>query len=352
MRYHIVAALLLISALIQGCREDERKLTTPLAHFDKTVELTVSKTIDFEALDILKPRDITINSKYLLIRDFGASEGRFCALDVRTGKVYRELNIGQGPDDVTSSARPFVTNDTLLVADSNQGKILLVDVVDDRLVVVGRKPFTARGGFGRCFLSGNKALMVTSFDSLLIKLTTVDGRIISSLGYPTEGVLSAYPYNLQNTIYLNSIVAVSPDESKFSLASMSNSLYCFGRIEGDALVLERQILYPDMQVRIREVANVGYDILLPEHESPANVIDGFGTKNHVAYLYCGKEMGKSQTAQTILVYDWSGKPVMALNAKEGLSNILYDSKRNVIVGIAKTPEAIYVEYSLEGIIEL
>ena len=43
---------------------------------------------------------------------------------------------------------------------------------------------------------------------------------------------------------------------------------------------------------------------------------------------------------------------MALKTKEELSRICYDSTRNVIIGIAQTPEAIYVEYDLDGVLDL
>ena len=97
---------------------------------------------------------------------------------------------------------------------------------------------------------------------------------------------------------------------------------------------------------------------MPEHSSLVNIISSFASDKYVAYLYSGcvyydKENKNAETTgNVILLYSWTGEPAVALRVNENLGNIAYDASRNTIVAIVKTPESQYVEYSLDGILDL
>ncbi len=354
-----LATLLPLLLPLSSCSEKPVP-SSPLEHFSRFIDLKPSKTLDFEELNILRPASLTVNSQFIALRDVNAPEGTICLIDKQTGKLSRGVFVGSGPDDVTPIATPTVRQDTIIVTDMNLQKILFVSAEDSGLVVTRRIPYKAGGSLGRSFLSGDRVLTTTFFDSLTIKLATLDGEMLSFLGYPTEGILSTYPYQLQNTIFHNTRVVTSPDEKHFSFGVTFTGMYGFGDIVDNRLILTRLINYPGIEVKIKEVKTISenYSIIMPEYSSPVNTISCFASDKYVAYLYSGgvyydeKNKSAENTGNVILLYSWTGEPAVALRVNENLGNIAYDASRNTIIAIVETPESQYVEYSLDGILDL
>lgn len=148
---------------------------------------------------------------------------------------------------------------------------------------------------------------------------------------------------------MNTCVANSPDATKFAYGVCYSEQYGFGRIEHDSLLIDKGYVYSDM--KILDIID-GY--ILPADDSRANATDAIGTDNHAVFLYSGAgyESDETSIGKDVLVYSWNGTPVVRLVLDKKVNSIAYDKDRKKLLCLSHIPESLYIEYDLNGIIDL
>ena len=225
-----------------------------------------------------------------------------------------------------------------------------LDVQNDSLEVVRVDPFNCIYGNGICLLRNNKAL-INKLDTAGF-LNIVDykrGRVLSSTPFPENTVLSGFDEQVQRSIYMNTFVTTSPDATKFAYGVCYSEQYGFGRIEHDSLLIDKEYVYSDM--KILDIID-GY--ILPADDSRANATDAIGTDNFAVFLYSGAGYASDDVGvgKDVLVYSWDGTPVVHLVLDKKVNSIAYDKDRKKLLCLSHIPESLYIEYDLNGIIDL
>ena len=347
MRNLIIFSFLIILA---SCSNVEQPLPeTPVKHFGKAYKIKARKKADFESLDILKPRELVCNSEWIATIDDGSRSGCVCLISKDFKRCIRGLQVGQGPKDLSNAARLCVLNDTICVMDFNFRRLMSLNVSADSIYVTSVNAADAIGGWGKTALTGDRYLMPTLADSLFIKLTDDKGNTLSSIGYPDDKVLSEYSYTARNSIYMNTCVAVSPDEKHFAYGVMYAETCGFGNIDSEKISSTKTYVYSSPQ--IGHVIEDG-KFLIPAKTSRVNVISVTGNNDIAIFAYSGEGYKAMASSDNLLVYKWDGAPKFRLIPDTPVMIIAVDNSRDVLMCIAYTPEAQYVEYDLKAVKDL
>ncbi len=341
-------AVLLVALIVLGaCTKVEKPLPdTPVKHFEKGYKIKAKKKVDFESLDILRPMELVSNSQWIATIDNGSREGCVCLISKDFKRCIRGLQVGQGPNDLSKVARLCVLNDTICVMDFNFRRLMPLKVSGDSLYVTSVNAAEALGGWGKTVLTGGRYLMPTLMDSLFIKIADGKGEVLSSIDYPDDKVLSEYSYMPRNSIYMNTCIAVSPDEKHFAYGVMYAETNGFGEIDGVNISSTKTYVYSSPQ--IGHVVEDG-KFLIPAKTSRVNVLCATGNDDMAIFAYSGEGYDAMRSSNNLLVYKWDGTPKFRLVPDTPVMIIAVDNSRDVLMCIAYTPEAQYVEYDLKAI---
>lgn len=347
MRTITIKCAIIIAILCTSCNNDIPN--NPIDHFDKQVNIIHSKEIDLGQFDILRPIKIFKLDNWFVFKNFRSKDALFCYLKDDFSCAIKGGKIGQGPEESTSPAILDVTNDTAFVFDFNLRKISYLEIEDTSLYVRKKTDFKAWGG-NMYYINDNRYVMTCYIDSMMFKLTDNNNNIISEIPYPNDGQLASRSRSLQNSIYLNSFFAVSPDKTHFAFGSDRATTMGFGRfITTDSIKVDTVYIYSS--VKIGQLTYEGQAIV-PARDSKLNTLSITCSDKYALFLYSGKDYtDKSFLGNTILIYTYIGTPTLCIKTDKNLSDIFYDVKLNTIYGIAYDPDPQLVEYDLNGILD-
>jgi hypothetical protein len=311
-----------------------------------------SKCVDLEnQFDILVPYRIDVTSKWNVMKDFGSRENHIVLLSKDGKKVIKGIRIGQGPNEVTGpEVFCTVVGDRIVLIDYNGRKQLFVEAVGDSLKVVDTRSLSSLGALGLQLLTESKALQVTFMDSVtFLKLANIsNGEVLSTIGYPHNPALSEFSGMVQNTVYGNSFVAVSPDCSHFAYSVGFSEQYGFGRIVDDKLIMDKEYVYSP--IKIKDV--VGGRVIIPAKDNRINSVHATGTSKYAIFAYSGNDNRSKALSNIILIYSWDGNPKALLKLDKKVNSVAYDGERNVLVAVSDDEGSYYLEYDLNGVIGL
>ena len=345
MKYICIALLLIV---VSSCAKELS--SSPTEHFDVVKKIKPIKEIDLGEYDILRPTALLKYKDWYVFED--VSEGKsFKFLNMKTHKVNEAIDKGRGPFDIVGVCRTTIIDDSLCVFDFNQQKILVLDVDGDSVYV--RKKNTKVQLEPACFIDENRFIEVGVFyDSCMYRMINKDGEVISRIPYPKNVSLSEFERHPQNSIYMNTVFAASPDKTKYAFGVMYVQMMGFGEIKGDSLTLDK--VYEYAPISIAElVPGDGYTRILPAKDNIKNAITAFGTEEYVFFVYSGSRYDDYDAlGSCYLIYKWDGTPYMRLDVDDNVFETIYDKERNVLICLSYAPEAKLVEYDMTGIIDV
>lgn len=345
MKYICIALLLIV---VSSCAKELP--SSPKEHFDVVKKIEPIKVIDLGEYDILRPKILVKYKDWYVFKDLSVGKC-FKFLNIKTHKVIEAIDKGQGPLDIYAFCRLYVIDDSLCVFDYNQKKVLVLDVDADSVKVGKRNTkVQVRPDY---FIDANRFIEAgVKYDSCMYRMINKEGEVISRIPYPENVSLSKYDYQPQNSIYMNTVFAASPDKTKYAFGVMYVQMMGFGEIKGDSLTLDK--VYEYAPISIAElVPGDGYTRILPTKDNVSNAITAFGTEEYVFFVYSGSRYDDFETLGTCyLVYKWDGTPYMRLDVDDNVFETVYDKERNVLICLSYAPEAKLVEYDMTGIIDV
>ena len=343
----LIPALVLAVSLV-SCAEPSLP-SDPTLHFDRHVKIVPSRVVDSEKLGLLYPAYLFLFNGWIVTQDFATARSQVCFVSRDYSCVHRAIDVGRGPDEMSEAGRLGVDDDGVYLYDNNFGRMFSLDVCDSSLAIVSRDDFHNYGGTPVTFDHGH-VLQSPFTDSLMMRLSDNEGTIISGIPYPHDDVLDGYDFLSLNSLYCNSVIALSPDRSHFAVAPSETGMYIFGSINGLNLNVSRTLNYYSVTLTKNRY---GDNFLVPNQHSRINAVYAMATNSHVAFLFSGNPNSRVDlVGRDILVYKWDGTPVVHLISDSDLKSICYDPSSHRIIAIGYTPDPSFLEFSLPDGISL
>lgn len=343
--------LLLVLAFLCGC--STKVPNNPLDHFDDVVEMKAMRIVDLGEYDILSPRNIVKHDNWFFFRELGDEMAAVKGLSDDLSKNIKGLRQGNGPFEVVGRTVLCVIDDTVRVIDSNHRRIFSILVDGDSLKVLLAKE-NCLVNTTSIALEMNRFIQTSRRDSMMYSLVDAETNVVSKVMYPQNVSLNEYNWLAQNSIYMNTVFACSPDKQHYAWGVMYYALFGFGEIlDLDSLTLNT--VYEYFPMKVQEVVEYedGRMRIQMAHDNITSTISCVGTDKYALFLYSGRLVdnnGKLDDwyADDILIYKWDGTPFRRLKTDTRMADIQYDAKRNVLFGIAYMPEATLVEYDMSA----
>lgn len=334
-----------------SCSETATLPSIPTEHFAVAHKIHTRNVIELEQFGIFRPSKCIRYKNWYVLADYGDRDNHVCFLSTDLSKLVSGLREGNGPLDIVGSFDLCFVEDSLFVIDPNHKKILTVDVVADSLEVkVSSYDFEM--GWPCMPITRDRFIGEIRSDSSMYQLEDRNGCILARINYPEDKNLRKLSYVAQNSIYVNTKFCVSPNKKKYAFGTSFTGMYGFGSIiNQDSITLDKTLSYYSLD--IQEIIEFGGDRVVPSEKSMVNVCSCTGSDKYAIFSFAGYRYGEMEKyAKSLLLYTWDGEPYMCLDIEDdNVSQIYYDSIRNVIVGIAHNPEAQLVEYDMKGIIK-
>ncbi len=336
---------LLLLLFITACAPKLPEL--PPEHFERTHDITPCLTIDLEDYDIYKPYNVLrYNNWYVFDDQEEKYRVKFLSLD-RT-KTLRGISEGNGPFEVVGYIELFLVGDSLYIDDYNHRKMIGVNIIGDSLTFFLKS--YVDDNFNPFVVVDGDRFIESAYPThpYLFRLIDFNAHVYSVAPIPPDGVISDMGEKSQFSLYLNTLLTISPDKRKFAWGARHFPYYGFGRILDDSLYADNYLFYSKF-----EVGSVYDDLVIPKNESIINVLAAVSSDSYVAFLYSDNQYKDAAifSGNIILVYDWNGEPVLKLSTKERLRTIFYDRDRKRLIGVTEMPQGLLVEYDMNGILD-
>lgn len=312
-----------------------------------------SETINHEVLkeDILNlPYEIIYRNGYLIISDF-KSDSIISIYNIQKNEIETQfLTIGGGPNEtVDYPGSEFMMNDTTLiwldalscirktVFSENMKEVKSIEKICDlnrHLNVMDIVP-----------LDTDKYVAVGRFEKGMYALLDSKGEIKSyNYDYPNDNV------NIENSmkgfIYQGEFVS-NPDNTKFAFYTYQTEMIEFFKID-DQGGFDKQKEYHFKYPKYSQEPMMPMPMI---EDGSICFLKGCATEKFIYLLYSGKKMSESKSfinSQTILVFNWKGKPVKHYNLDIEVSTIAVDEKDKVLYATTNNPEGTLVSFKLKN----
>ena len=323
----------------------------PINHFSKSEFVICKNAIDISEYDILFPTTILKYKNWYVFDEINDNNACIKMLKTDLSKSIKGVQQGNGPFDVIGYFKVDKTTDSLYIIDSNHKRIFNLDVISDSLKLKVIKEDISLNGTG-IMLNKNLFLEPTLGDSLMYRLIDLDKNVLAKIFYPQNVCLSKFDYMAQNSIYLNTKFACSPDRTHYAWGILNYSLFGFGTIiKNKSLTLDKMYEYQPIKIRDLVYHNESWHIA-PTRDNPIVTIDCIGTEKYAIFLYYGKPYnGETPTSSDLLIYEWGGKPYKHVKLDKQMLIIQYDAEQKLLYGLAYEPEATLVEYDMNTILK-
>ena len=332
-----------------GCSNIERDF--PNGVFDDSLTINPTKIVDLAKYNVLDAGYCEQYKGWLFFRDEKITRNCVKAVSIDFDKTAENLNVGNGPCDVSNYTKFYVNNDSLFLYDANLRKILHIDIVNDSIKANPYHQYNGRTG--RLIpIARQRFLSIDLYDSAFFKIINLDDNPSFRHPYPNDKELENMEYLSQNTIYSNTWFAISPSKDKIAFGVSETGMYGFGRIVNqDSIRFDTIIQY--YPIKIGKIVN---KCVIPDRCNISNVVSAASSEKYVFFLHKGteyQEYYQSIFSHRILIYTWQGKPYKIINFKENpnLTDLHFDTMRNVLYGVGHNPECQYVEIDLKGIVD-
>ncbi|MBP5365461.1 MAG: hypothetical protein J6Y82_06020 [Bacteroidales bacterium] len=351
----LVSFVIVVALFLSACNNKQLS-NNPLEHFEIVKELGTKRIIDLGDYDILSPRNIEVCNGWYFFREVNSADATVKCISTDLSKNAKGLPQGNGPWEVVGRTVLCVIDDTVRVIDSNHKRIFSVYIVNDSLRISLAKE-NCLVNTTSIPLSIDRYIEMSRIDSMMYRLVDTQGNTISKVMYPQDVSLNQYNWMAQNSIYMNTEIACSPDKKHYAWGVMYYGLFGFGEITNtDSLSLKT--VYEYFPPKIKDLVEHKGDRLriVTEDDNITSTISCEGTEKYVLFLYSGKPYNNNGRlddwyADDILIYKWDGTPYKRLKTNKRMASIKYDAERNVLCGIAYAPEAVLVEYDMTGILD-
>lgn len=347
MNKYLIFVSYLILIGLYSCDNSQLPLE-PLEHFKDCgiKKLIISKRINLDSLDILKPHCIIKKEGVYIIKD-QTNSGMIKAWDPSSGKVYKGVHKGNGPNEIISMSSMQLYEGDVYVYDimrKMMKKISLCDVdttviiSDDINMQIKNRPFIVALMDGKWLASGY-------LQKSWINYYSKENQLISSLPFPSFPATDGLDDETKSVIYMSTMLAIKPDGTKVACATQMAGVVSISDCKGDTLVETTRLQYFPAIINLNSVSNVTYS-----KDSKVGFCDVVCDNDYIYLMYSGrteKEFGlKSHHCQHILVYDWGGNPIKHYELETPLFTMNYDSDMKIIYGIGYDPEGCIIEYDL------
>lgn len=325
----------------------------PREHFSKSIYLKPTKIIELEKYDILTPVKVVMYKDWYVFRERSNMNNncvKFLSTDF--SKMIMGVNQGNGPLDVVGRFGLEVIEDSLYAIDFNHRKLLTLDVCNDS-VSISVKSLNCHVGTTALPIDKEHYLGYAAQDSCMYKLTSLEGKIYSEIDYVPNTSLSEFEYQAQNSVYLNTNFAKSPNSKKFAFGVLNATMFGFGEIiNNDSLKLNTFYEYSPM--KIANAASYQNDIyssrISLKNDNITNVVSCVGTDDNVVFAYSGFPINDMEHfGSCLLIYDWDGNPIVRAEIDDNITNLFYDVKKDLLIALSFVPEARLVVYDMKDI---
>ncbi len=343
----IICTLCVVLFVLYACDATDLP-KDPLFHFNEsqTVNLRVARRIDLEEYGIYKPEVIRKKGSTYIIKD---NSGNFLlkALDSLTGKLYKGVHKGNGPNEVLSLSSLQLKGDDILVYDITKKKInrLLFCEKDTAIMLEEYKALLVENRPFIIACVGEQTIGAGFFKTSWINYYNDENELVSSLAFPDFQELNQLSEEEKALVYLSTLITVKPDNCKMACATQKAGVIAVSDCTNNELHETVRLNYFPSNVRSNN-KQIAYT-----EKSKVGFCDIGCDDNYIYLLYSGRtreEYGaKAHHCQHVLIYDWNGKPVKHLYLDKPLFSMVYDNTANKICGIGYDPEGCILEYDLD-----
>ena len=345
MKQTIIIALILF---LSGYSTKAEPVT---AEFTRVVSLK-STLVPIKSIQLAEVVDMQIMDSLLVLNEMFADK-IFKVFNVKTGKLIgRAINTGKGPGEVVvPNLIHFRGGNQIALYDRGQSKL------DFFTVDTKKQPVVKLTGDKK--INMNERNMYLLNDSMLLSTGAFDnGRYcISNIRTKQNVISGSYPdYSVTKKlnpidrfmIYQSSL-AVKPDLKKF--VSFESRVAYFEIV--DINKMETHLAYSKKYNEPAIELVQGY--VVPKKGIPIYFNSATATDKNIYVIYVDRPRTKSDSewsaGENLLVYDWTGKPVVHYKLDRALKIMTLDIKKMQLYGFCTNPvtkEPEVVKYQLPG----
>ena len=351
---HIYLYLVSFLLLIYSCKK-EAVPNDPLLHFSKEITEIISPTsiLDLGKYEVFKPEIVL---KYLngYVVKSQTQENVITYIDLISNKTISGINRGDGPEELVSPSSIQKRGDDLFIYDLAKKKIYQLDIVindstislsKDRTLNVEDRPFIIHMLDKGYIASG-------LFLKFWMAYLDDNGYILSSLNFPDFEDTKNFTDIELSTLYLSTLIAVSPNEQKVVCAAQKGGVLAFANLSSKGMEEYKLLKYH--APKISESHKRGNPNVAFSKDGKMGFSDVACNEKYVFTLYSGRTYRIHGTTchhcEHLLIYDWDGNPVKHLVLDKPLFTMNYDAQSNKLYGVGYDPEGCILEYDLEGVI--
>lgn len=335
--------LFLLLFLLTNCSNNKPEKITDL--------FPPSETISHEVLkeDVLNlPYKIIYRNGYLIISDF-KSDSIISIYNIQKNEIETQfLTIGGGPNEtVDYPGSEFMLNDTTLiwldavssirkaVFSDNMKEVKSVEKICDlkrQLNVMDIVP-----------LATGKYVAAGRFEKGFYALLNSKGEVESyKYDYPADNV--KIDNSMKGFIYQGEFVS-NPDNTKFAFFTYQADIIEFFKVN-DQGGFDKQKEYHFKYPKYSQEPMMPMPMI---EDGSICFLKGCATEKFIYLLYSGKKMSELKSfteSQTVLVFNWKGKPVKHYNLDIIVSTIAVDENDKVLYATTNNPEGTLVSFKL------
>lgn len=326
----------------------------PLKDFpqENTIQITPSNLLELEEYEVFKPGVIIKNAVGYVVKN--QTEDRlFSSINCSTHSVAHGVRKGEGPDELVSPSSFFKKDNDYFIYDLAKKTIYKVILGDSLITISEFKRFKMdeRPFIINCLTNGFVASGL--FQNAWMAYFDNDGIISSTLSFPFFEETKNFPEISMSSLYLSTLATVRPDEQKIVCVSQTHGVLSFCNIVGNQLKEYKQIKY--YPPKVRSLRKAGSPTIAFNRDNKIGFCGAASDENSVFVLYSGRTFNSHGTlshhCEHVLIYNWKGEPVKRLILEKPLYSMNYDAKTQTLYGIGYDPEAVVLEYDLNGVIQ-
>lgn len=304
----------------------------PLADLDNSPEAAMEEFLCLDSIEAFGVTDFAVSDSllWLLFQRPGSEDvlGRYDLSDKSYTSVIKR---GRGPGEMITTTSLDDSGD-ITVADCNTNKMATMagDAVSLRQLPAG--------GVVTCVVRGESAISTGVYPEGRYRLASLESGEVSYFGTYPQGDREI-ARELLPTAYVNSILALKPDGSRFVCVNCNCGVIDINAFAGDSIAGVARIAYhyPDV-VGTRS----GKMAVAAIRKSNVNgFFDVACSDEYIYTLYSGKTFNEAglglENCDFLVVFDWSCSYIGAFHVSPALSAIQFDNIQGQLYGLAHTP---------------
>ena len=315
----------------------------------KTIELSPKEVLALDKYDIDNPFRVEKLGQVYIFENKIDTERRYSVLYRDSNYAVHGVSQGQGPNEVANATKLRQINGKAVSFDSNYRCVWSIGYDSDSVFVKRYKEIKLQ--MRNPFPVDTNYVIGLTKDSYWAYLIDYNGDILSSIDFANDPELDKVPEESRWSIFLNSEIAVSPNNKNFVCGCIHAGYLAFGTIEGTSIKKTRAYIYGSMKIAGKHDSG----FLVHSQDNPYYFICAAASDKYAIMLYSGKTLKKDRMAvqdcNKILFYDWNGKPKCCINVTKPLSYVRFDQEENIIYGICREDDPELVIYDMNNILE-